>query len=175
MTVESAEAGFVEILRATEFPHRWEPISRPLEDVTAYDPTVLRRDDDHWLWVTIGDNGVGSDDELHLFFADSLEGPWEAHPRNPVVSDVRCARPGGLPFAVGSKLVRPAQSVRARVRCRRGPARGRVRSREPTARPASPSSDGPRSSGGVGCHTYNRGERFEAFDWFVAVRPGSSP
>jgi hypothetical protein len=48
-------------------------------------------------------------DELHAFWADSVHGPWTAHPRNPVVTDVRSARGAGRPFLVGGDLVRPAQ------------------------------------------------------------------
>jgi hypothetical protein len=39
-----------------------------------------------------------------------VRGPWEPHPRNPVVSDVRRARPAGRPFRDESRgLIRPSQ------------------------------------------------------------------
>ena len=45
-----------------------------------------------------------------LFHAESPLGPWAPHPMNPVVSDVRYARPAGALFLRGSKLFRPAQN-----------------------------------------------------------------
>ena len=55
--------------------------------------------------------GARESDELCLFFAASLAGPWLAHPRNPVVSDVRSARPAGRIFLDGGFLIRPAQDM----------------------------------------------------------------
>jgi len=47
--------------------------------------------------------------DLLLFHADSPFGPWTPHPRNPVVSDVRSARPAGRLFRDGGMWIRPAQ------------------------------------------------------------------
>jgi hypothetical protein len=48
-------------------------------------------------------------DELHLYFADSPLGPWKPHARNPIVSDVRTARPAGRLFTLNGALFRPSQ------------------------------------------------------------------
>jgi len=52
-------------------------------------------------------------DELHVFHADSPLGPWTPHPRNPVVSDVRRARPAGRLFRYNGAWYRPAQDCAA--------------------------------------------------------------
>ena len=49
------------------------------------------------------------DDELHLFFATELTGPWRPHRANPVVATVRSARPAGRLFHDGPRLIRPSQ------------------------------------------------------------------
>src|SRR5207253_8229013 len=49
------------------------------------------------------------DDELHLFHAERLTGDWQPHPRNPVKSDARSARPAGSLFVRDGALYRPAQ------------------------------------------------------------------
>ena len=49
------------------------------------------------------------DDELHLFHAERLLGHWQPHPRNPVKSDARCARPAGQLVWRNGALLRPAQ------------------------------------------------------------------
>jgi hypothetical protein len=46
---------------------------------------------------------------MHVFYADSPLGPWTPHPRNPVVSDVRHARPAGRLFRYRGGWYRPAQ------------------------------------------------------------------
>ena len=79
-----------------------------------YDPTLFYQDGTWWLFGTIADLGESQDDELHLFHADALEGPWHPHPRNPVVSDVRGARPAGPLIRDGSRLLRPAQDCSGR-------------------------------------------------------------
>jgi hypothetical protein len=54
--------------------------------------------------------GASSWDELFLFYADSLfSGRWCAHPQNPIVSDVRKARPAGKIFQQNGKIYRPSQ------------------------------------------------------------------
>jgi hypothetical protein len=53
-------------------------------------------------------------DELFLFHAPDIHGPWTPHPCNPVVSDARHARPAGVPFRWGDSLLRPAQDCAAR-------------------------------------------------------------
>ena len=56
------------------------------------------------------ERGASVGDELFLRSAESLAGEWTPHPGNPVVSDVRCARPAGLLFWSGPELIRPAQN-----------------------------------------------------------------
>jgi hypothetical protein len=50
-----------------------------------------------------------ADDELHLYYADSLVGEWKPHAANPVKSDARSARPAGRLFQRNGALYRPAQ------------------------------------------------------------------
>jgi len=48
-------------------------------------------------------------DELHLYFAADLLGPWNLHPMNPIVTDVRAGRSAGRIFSHDGLLIRPAQ------------------------------------------------------------------
>jgi hypothetical protein len=62
------------------------------------------------MFVNIQEEGVAVNwDELHLYYAESPLGPWKAHARNPVVSDVRSARPAGRLFWSKDVLYRPSQ------------------------------------------------------------------
>lgn len=111
---ESWENRTVEVYRAVDFPFRWEPAGVLLNDVTAVDPTILEYNGRLWLFVA-GIAGLGTEcSELSLFFADSLFGKWCAHPKNPVVCDVRRARPAGKLFFEGASLIRPGQDCAER-------------------------------------------------------------
>jgi len=100
----------VDLYRAVQFPYEWKRVSVLFEDVLAVDPTILVHEGQLWLFMTIsGASELPSDEELFLFFADDPRGPWSAHPCNPIVSDVRHARPAGAIFETAGALVRPAQ------------------------------------------------------------------
>jgi hypothetical protein len=62
------------------------------------------------MFVNIEEEGVAVNwDELHLYHSESLFGPWQPHARNPIVSDVRSARPAGKLFWRDKALYRPSQ------------------------------------------------------------------
>jgi hypothetical protein len=109
MIPESGEAQRVELWAATDFPTGWSPVEALLEGVQAVDASVLHHDGLYWMWVSqpFADGRLG--DETFLYFSDQLDSGWTAHPRNPVVSDARCARPAGRPFLHGDAVIRPAQ------------------------------------------------------------------
>jgi hypothetical protein len=109
MIPESGEAQRVELWAATDFPTGWTPVEALLEGVQAVDASVLHHDGLYWMWVSqpFADGRLG--DETFLYFSDRLDSGWTAHPRNPVVSDARCARPAGRPFLHGDAVIRPAQ------------------------------------------------------------------
>jgi hypothetical protein len=61
------------------------------------------------VWAfTLLDTGAPNT-ELHLFYAQEFDGPWRAHPLNPVKTDVTAARPAGTPFVFEGRLYRPGQ------------------------------------------------------------------
>ena len=106
---ETAGHRTVELYRAARFPGDWTLERVLLNDVTATDATLLREDDRWWLFVALAVDGGRPIDELCLFSSDSLHGEWEPHPLNPVVSDVRSARPAGRIFSRNGHLIRPGQ------------------------------------------------------------------
>jgi hypothetical protein len=109
MIPESGAIRQVQLFAALEFPNKWQLDTVLLDGVEAYDPTLSRDDGYFWLFVTIPRPGVSPHEELHLYSSGDLRGPYEPHPHNPVVSDVRRARPAGALFREGGKLFRPSQ------------------------------------------------------------------
>ena len=106
---EQAATGSLELYRAEAFPERWIWHSTLLPGVAAADATLAQIDGRWWLFAAIAVGSGTAADELHLFHADSPLGPWIAHARNPVVSDVRTARPAGRLFQRDGRWYRPAQ------------------------------------------------------------------
>ena len=88
---------------------------RPVADVCAEsrlaDPTLFRWDKRYWLACT--DLDIGMHDNLCLFHAEAMEGPWHRHPKWPVKIDIRGARSAGSPFVIDGRLYRPAQDCAA--------------------------------------------------------------
>jgi hypothetical protein len=109
MMPEMASSGQSCVYRAVRFPDRWELSHVAFENARIYDPTICEFGGKFWLFAS----GVGHDcfcnSQLHLFFADSPLGPWTTHPKNPVVFDVRRARPAGQLFWWRGSLIRPGQ------------------------------------------------------------------
>lgn len=79
-----------------------------LPNVPGIDSTLIEHAGRFWLFYTRLDR----DPNLNLFIAysDQQQGPWHEHPLNPVLTDVRCARPAGTPFYHEGRLYRPAQN-----------------------------------------------------------------
>jgi hypothetical protein len=109
MVPETAENETIELYRCEEFPARWSLHRFLLEGIRAYDATLWRQDDRWWMFVNIAEPGADSSDELHLYWSATPLGPWSAHRGNPVVSDVRCARPAGPLFTRDGIVYRPSQ------------------------------------------------------------------
>lgn len=107
MLPEHAAGGHTVLLECTRFPDRWRTAAVLLSDFPAVDPVLHVADDRLWLFAT---DGGGEDVTLlHLFHAPELRGPWHPHPANPVLCDIRAARPAGPLFEAGGTLWRPAQ------------------------------------------------------------------
>jgi hypothetical protein len=109
MLPETVEIGGIRLYRAHAFPRDWRLEGVLVEDLRASDPTLVRHDGRFWLFAGVQDSNERYADELWVWWADDLFGPWQPHALNPVVSDVRCARPAGALFRRDGALVRPGQ------------------------------------------------------------------
>jgi hypothetical protein len=114
MMPETSARRTIEVYRAVEFPHRWTFDRNVMRDIGASDSTIYRVGNLYWLFTNTAAPSGKWDEELSLFFAEAPLGPWTAHPRNPVVTDVRRARPAGNLFMSQGRLIRPAQDCSVR-------------------------------------------------------------
>lgn len=72
------------------------------------DTTILKMHGKYWLFATMLGKGVFN--ELHIFFADELFGPYHAHSLNPVKQNINGSRPAGNFIEVDGEIYRPAQN-----------------------------------------------------------------
>jgi hypothetical protein len=160
----------IELYRATDFPECWTQERVLVTDVRAGDATLLEHDGLLWLLTGIARTGEHSLEDLHAYSAPSLDACWTPHPLNPVVADIRTARPAGSIFRRGNSLIRPGQD------CARDYGRAivfnRIEALSPTEyREAEVDRLEPTWLPGLtGTHTYSRSERYEAFDAYDVRR-----
>ncbi len=164
MIPETRERETIELYRAFEFPARWELAKILVPNVRAVDSTIFADRGKLWLFANIAVAGGSTFDELHLFFSESFDGNWSPHPKNPIVSDVRRARPAGALFMEGGKLIRPSQDCSLRY----GAALvlNEVKTLSETDYLEVPFSriDPGWYPGSICTHTYNRTDEFEVLD-----------
>jgi hypothetical protein len=164
MIPESFENETVDLYRAVDFPSRWIHEDCLLNRVCAVDSTLFEEGSRLWLFVGLAEPGASVNDELHLYSSTTLRGPWVPHPENPVVSDVRSARPAGRIFRHRGQLIRPSQDCsqgygtavvfnRIDVLTANHYAESAIRRIEPTW-----------ARGLLGTHTYNSTGRVEVVD-----------
>ena len=170
MIPETKENRTIELYRATSFPTGWTLEAVLLNDIYAVDATIHKINDRFWMFAGVSNGRYSSCDELGLFFADSLTGPWMPHPCNPVLSDVRRSRPAGALFTDGGRLIRPSQDC--------GKAYGyalvfsEVLTLTETEYEELPIArlDPGWVRGNLGTHTYARTEQFEVIDGNYATK-----
>lgn len=113
MTPDDGHGASVRWYRPSSDAAAWQPGGELIAVGRASDPTLLEHEGRLWLFLAVATLGMAPWQELHLYSAPGLEGPWRAHPQNPVVADARRARPAGRVLRVGTRLVRPAQDCGA--------------------------------------------------------------
>jgi hypothetical protein len=109
MIPESIQAGSIRLYRADPFPTRWIFVADLIEGAHK-DPVLLRHAGRWWLFSCTGQN-----ENMNIFYADRLTGPWVAHAENPVIQNDRSrARAAGGICRIGKRLFRFAQDCTVR-------------------------------------------------------------
>jgi hypothetical protein len=111
MVPETSANRTVELYEAVRFPDTWSLRSVLLRDVDASDATLHFDPQQRlwWMFTAMSEFDTAAWDSLSLFFAEKIDGPWHAHPSNPVKLDARSSRPAGPLVRWDGHLLRPAQ------------------------------------------------------------------
>jgi hypothetical protein len=107
MLPETAAARELVLYAAHDFPYDWRPAATLLSDMPILDASVIEHDGRWWMFATRNDRG--GNQNLLVWHAPDLLGPWVPHAGNPVKTDARSSRPGGTPFVFEGRLYRPSQ------------------------------------------------------------------
>ncbi len=108
LTAETWEASAVLLWEDVDGPRLLGPI---LSGYPVVDPTLWHDGERWFMFCCLHDHDPEGD--LFVFFASSLTGPWEPHPRNPVRRGRVGTRPAGPLFRARGKLIRPGQDCSA--------------------------------------------------------------
>jgi hypothetical protein len=117
MIPESSQNKTIELYKCSEFPYKWEFSKNLMENLSAVDTTLFLYNNKWWLFTCIdGTGGIsGGSTELFLFYSDDpFSDNWKSHQCNPIISDVRKARPAGKIFVQDGKIYRPSQDCSVR-------------------------------------------------------------
>lgn len=117
MIPETGQNRTIDLYRSTEFPFKWEFVKTIMDGLNSVDTTLFYYNKKWWLFTLIDKIEFVQENspELYLFFSDDLfSDSWASHPLNPVVTDVRSARPAGRIFISEGKIYRPSQDCSVR-------------------------------------------------------------
>ena len=103
---------YIELFKCEDFPLKWKHDRILINNIPVVDTTMFFHDKKWWIFACKAENdGTSQSDELMLFYSDNpLSENWKSHILNPIVSDIRNARPAGKIFVMDDKIIRPSQN-----------------------------------------------------------------
>ena len=112
MIPETSSNNKISLYKCDKFPYKWSLHKHLMHNVRAVDTTIFYYDNYYWMFTNIAESdGSSTWDELFLFFSkDLFSDDWNAHPMNPIISDVSKARPAGNIFFSKGEIIRPSQN-----------------------------------------------------------------
>ena len=104
---ETAQLNKVSLFRAEDFPEKWVKVKDILEEFNGVDSSLIYFQSKWWMFTS----PQGRNEELHLFYSDSLFGRWLPHKKNPVKRSKQSSRGAGQIIIFNDNLYRPAQNL----------------------------------------------------------------
>ena len=115
MIPESMDNKTIELYECEFFPDKWNLVKVLITEIEAVDSTILIYDNKYWLFTNIKQGPqLSTNEDLFLFYSDKLDGSWNPHPMNPIVSNISSSRPAGKIFKHKNTLYRPSQNASKR-------------------------------------------------------------
>jgi hypothetical protein len=108
---ENADGGHVDLFLYNHQTGKLDFHHRIIPDWEGIDGTLFPHEG---VWYYLCTDRRSTNERLHIWHAEQMEGPYYPHPLNPVKTDIRSARPAGRPFLHNGKLLRPTQDCSVR-------------------------------------------------------------
>lgn len=106
MIPESAKAGAIRLYKAEDFPYSWALVSNLIKG-SFVDNSIFFTNETWWILTC---SKPYTHDELRLFYADKLVGPWTEHPLSPIIrGDATKAQGAGRVLVVNGQIIRFGQ------------------------------------------------------------------
>jgi len=111
IVISNSDNETIEVFKCLSFPDKWEFYLTIMENINAVDASMFFHQNKWWMFTNKKEiEGASTWDSLFLFYSDNpLNKDWVAHPKNPIVSDVRKARSAGKVFVQDGVIYRPSQ------------------------------------------------------------------
>ena len=96
------------LYRASKFPNHWSYCKTLLSGIKVVDASIAQVEGRWWIFA---DTSCGVKcDTLRLFYSNHLMGPWNEHPKSPIVAaNPHIARPGGRVISFEGLVIRYTQ------------------------------------------------------------------
>ncbi|CAI3945136.1 formyl transferase [Commensalibacter papalotli (ex Botero et al. 2024)] len=109
MLPEAFKSGKTTLYKATLFPYQWQPVQEFSFPDIVIDPSVFFHNGLWWMFYTPADSGYSRQSVLSVAYSESLVGPWQLHPCNPVRITPSSSRPGGSVLVINGDIILPTQ------------------------------------------------------------------
>jgi hypothetical protein len=109
MMPESGKSGKLNLYILNEQDGKPE-FKKTVLDLPLLDANIVKRDNRYWIFGVLRSAPPANSFELMVYYGDSLEGPFTAHPSNPILVGLDNLRGAGNFFEVDNVLYRPAQN-----------------------------------------------------------------
>lgn len=110
---ETYQSNQVRLYKAIDFPKKWKLDHILIENYAGIDNTLFKHNDIWWLFSA--DKQAGPHYNLNIHYSNSIFGTWQKHPKNPVKTDIRAARPAGTIFYQNGEIFRPSMDYSQKV------------------------------------------------------------
>ena len=112
---ESRSFKSIRLYKCIQFPYQWRLEKEMFVGEEMLDPTIWKQGGTYYLFANkYTPERKTSNEELHIFYSDSLLGGWKSHPLNPVAVDICNSRPAGNLFLHDGKLIMVNQNCSLR-------------------------------------------------------------
>jgi hypothetical protein len=109
---EQAERGQVDLYEAVDFPIKWKFRRTLLEDFSGVDPVIFKHQDVYFLFIS-AKWADQFDNNLCLFYAEDISGPYIRHPMSPIKLGLKGSRMAGAIRLVNGRIFRFGQNCTA--------------------------------------------------------------